>query len=179
MKQLIQSLETIYKSAAWISAILILAIAILISCQVFLNFATRVLGLSLPSTIPSYSDFSGFMLAGATFLAMPYTLRSGGHIRVSLVTDRVPRAIRIVMEIFVLVLGVVLAGYAAYFAILLTHESWHYNDLSNGIIPVPLWIPQMVMVLGLLLLTIALLHSLIQVCLSRQLMSETEEAEDV
>jgi len=42
--------------------------------------------LPLPSTIPSYSDFSGFMLAAATFLAMPYTFRSGGHIKVSLVT---------------------------------------------------------------------------------------------
>ena len=68
-----QLLDRLYLGAAWISAFTILAIAILISAQIFLNFSTRVFSLPLPSTIPSYADFSGFMLAAATFLAMPYT----------------------------------------------------------------------------------------------------------
>ena len=80
-------LDRIYLGAAWLSAFTILGIAILISAQIFLNVATRIGGLPLPSTIPSYADFSGFMLAAATFLAMPYTFRSGGHIKVSLVTS--------------------------------------------------------------------------------------------
>ncbi len=75
-----RQLDRIYLAAGWSAAFIILAIATLISAQVLLNFATRVFGLPLPSTIPSYADFSGFMLAAATFLAMPYTFRSGGHI---------------------------------------------------------------------------------------------------
>ena len=55
-----------------------------------LNVTTRVFDLPLPSTIPSYADFAGFMLAAATFLAMPYTFRSAGHIRVTLITARLP-----------------------------------------------------------------------------------------
>lgn len=84
-------LDRTYLGAGWIAAGIILAIAILVSAQVLLNFATRAFALPLPSTIPSYADFSGFMLAAATFLAMPYTFRSGGHIKVFWSSRACPR----------------------------------------------------------------------------------------
>lgn len=155
-------LERLYIGAGWISAFIILGIALLISAQVLLNFATRVGGLPLPSTIPSYSDFSGFMLAAATFLAMPYTFRSGGHIRVSLVTTRLPESVQHWVEIAVLVLATLLTGYACFFIFTLVYESYHFGDVANGIIAVPLAIPQAVMALGMSLLFVAILDSLIQ-----------------
>lgn len=136
--------------------------AALISAQVLLNFATRVFGLPLPSTIPSYADFSGFMLAAATFLAMPYTLRSGGHIRVSLVTARLPARVQFWLELVVLALSAAFVGYACWYCSALVLESLHFNDVSNGIIPIPLWIPQSVMSLGMILLWVSLLDSLVQ-----------------
>lgn len=155
-------LDRIYLGAGWISAFVILAIAILVSAQVMLNFTTRVLGVPLPSTIPSYADFSGFMLAAATFLAMPYTFRSGGHIKVSLVTSRLSDRMQLWAELSALTLAAALVGFACYFTVALVLESWHFNDVSNGIIPIPLWLPQSVMALGLILLLIAIVDSLVQ-----------------
>ncbi len=155
-------LDRTYLGAAWIAAFVILAIACLVSAQVLLNFLTRVTPLPLPSTIPSYADFSGFMLAAATFLAMPYTFRSGGHIKVSLVTVRLPEKGQLVAEIFALAVGAVLIAFACYYILALVYESWHFNDVSPGIIPIPLWIPQCFMALGMILLLVAIVDSLVQ-----------------
>jgi len=155
-------LDRIYLGAGWISAFIILAIAILISAQIFLNFSTRVLGLPLPSTIPSYADFSGFMLAAATFLAMPYTFRSGGHIKVSLVTARLPIKAQLIAEIMALAAAAFLTSFAVYYVWVLVAESVHFGDVSNGTIPIPLWIPQTAMGIGMSLLCVAVVDSLIQ-----------------
>lgn len=155
-------LDRTYLVAGWVAAFTILAIAVLISAQIFLNFATRVFGLPLPSTIPSYADFSGFMLAAATFLAMPYTFRTGGHIKVSLVTARLGRKARFVMEVIALLLAGALTLFAVYYIWMLVAESVHYGDVSNGTIPIPLWIPQSAMGVGMTLFALAVLDSLIE-----------------
>lgn len=155
-------LDKLYLAAGWASAFIVLGIALLVSAQVLLNFTTRVFGLPLPSTIPSYADFSGFMLAAATFLAMPYTFRSGGHIRVSLVTARLPRRNRLAAEIFALAFAAALVGYACVYIVALVYESWHFDDVSPGIVPIPLWLPQSFMAVGMALLFVAALQSLIE-----------------
>lgn len=155
-------LDGLYLGLGWVAAFTILAIAVLISAQIVLNLATRVLGLPLPSTIPSYADFSGFMLAAATFLSMPYTLRSGGHIRVSLVTARLAPKPRLLTEIAALTLAAGLVGFAGWYLALLTRQSWRYGDLSPGVVAIPLWIPQAVVAFGMGVLFVALLDSLIQ-----------------
>ncbi len=157
-------LNRIYNVAGAISAWLILAICGLVCAQVGLNMFGRLMPGVLPSTIPSYADFAGFMLAGSTFLAMAYTLRSGGHIRVGLVVQRLPRQVALVAEVLVILVGIGFAGYATWYAGALVAESLHYGDVSNGIIPVPLWIPQSVMVVGLSLLFVALLHTAYDLC---------------
>ncbi|MGR3466879.1 MAG: TRAP transporter small permease [Shimia sp.] len=156
-----RALDTLYIGAAWIAAFTILAIAILISAQIALNVGTRVFGLPLPSTIPSYADFSGFMLAAATFLAMPYTFRSGGHIKVSLVTARLPARAALTAEIVALALATALSAFAVYWIWVLVAESIHFNDVSSGTIPIPLWIPQSVMGVGMSLLCLAIADSLV------------------
>ena len=154
-------LDRLYLAAAWVAAAAIFAIALLVSAQVLLNFATRVLGLGLPSSIPSYADFSGFLLAAATFLALPWTLRSGGHIRVSLLTRRVTGRARALLEVAVLAVAAALVGWIGWYLVLLVGESLHYGDVSSGMIPVPLWLPQGVMTLGMGLLLVALIDSMV------------------
>lgn len=134
----------------------------LISTQIIFNAAGRVLPGVLPSTIPSYADFSGFMLAGATFLALAHTLRAGGHIRVNLVTARMPMRIQFLAEAFVLLLASALVGFATWFMVSLVAESIHYGDVSNGIIPIALWLPQSIAAFGVGLLFVAILHTFIE-----------------
>jgi TRAP-type C4-dicarboxylate transport system permease small subunit len=153
-------LQRVYDVCGAIAGGLILCICLLISAQIILSAVGRMIPDLLPSTIPSYADFSGFMLAGATFLALAHTLRAGGHIRVSLVTGRLPQRVQVIAEGLVLIMTAALVGYATWFMISLVFESVHYGDVSSGIIPVALWIPQSVAAGGVGLLFVAVLHTL-------------------
>jgi len=160
-------LTRLYQAAGILSASLIAAICLLVSAQIILNGLGRLFPGTFPTTIPSYADFSGFMLAGSTFLAMAYTLRSGGHIRVNLIVQRLPASFMLAAEALSLTLALLFTGIALWFSAALVQESLHYGDVSTGIIPVPLWIPQTPMVVGLGLLLIALAHTLFDLVQTR------------
>ncbi|MCK0095831.1 TRAP transporter small permease [Yoonia sp. F2084L] len=156
-----RTLQKLYDICGAIAGGLILLICLLISAQIVLNGFGRLSPGTLPSTIPSYADFSGFMLAGATFLALAHTLRAGGHIRVNLVTGRLPMRLQFFAEAVVLVIAILLVGFATWFMGGLVLESLHYGDVSTGIVPVALWIPQSIAAFGMGLLLLALVHTLV------------------
>ena len=53
-----------------------------------------------------------------------------------------------------------MSGYFAWFTIDMVMDAYRFNDVSAGIIPVPIWIPQSSMALGLVIFTIALADEL-------------------
>lgn len=153
--------QKLYDYCGALAGGLILCICVLISAQIVLNAFGRVSPGTLPSTIPSYANFSGYMLAGATFLALAHTLRSGGHIRVNLITSRLPIRVQFVVEGVSLIIAAALIGYATWFMGNLVLESVHYGDVSTGIVPIPLWIPQAAATFGLGLLLVAIVHTFV------------------
>lgn len=155
-------LDGLYLTAGWVSALSILFICVIVTAQVSLNILARIGGPDLSFTIPSYADFAGFALATASFMALAYTLRMGGHIRVNLLIQRLGPRPSWGLELLTLLLGAGFAGYATYYAASLMWESWHYGDMSTGIVAVPLWIPQSSMVVGLGLLAIAFVDTFLQ-----------------
>lgn len=155
-------LDRVYLVSGGTAAVCILAICLLVTAQVCLNILARVGGPEWSYTIPSYADFSGYFLASASFLAMAYTLRSSAHIRVNLIIERLNIRSKWFAEMFTLTIGGGLSGYASWFCVLRTIESWQYGDKSYGIIAVPLWIPQTVMVIGLVLLCVAFFDTLVE-----------------
>ncbi len=146
-------LNRLYQGAGVAAGACIVLMTLLILAQI----VGRWFGIVIPST----EDFSGFLLAAASFLALAYTLRSGGHIRVTLVIGRIGSRPRRLLEGLVLLLALGLAGFATWACAYLVYESWQFGELSQGYIPVPLWIPQLPMALGLAILCVALADELI------------------
>lgn len=156
MKVLRRMLDGIYRAAAALAAICLGAIAVLILAQV----AGRWFGV----LVPSAEEFAGFLMAAATFLALAWTLRSGGHIRVTLLIRQLSPRARHAQEI---VATAVLFGLAAWLTVSCTAlvlESYAFGDVSGGYVPVPLWIPQLPMAMGLAILSLALLDELVCLC---------------
>jgi hypothetical protein len=54
-------------------------------------------------------------------------------------------------------------GYAAAWVIVSVYGSWRYEEMSTGLLAVPLWIPQLSFALGALLLFVALLDEFVHV----------------
>lgn len=157
-------LNRLYLWSGWCGAGFIAAICLLVVSQVALNLIDRVstllTGSAIGLTIPSYADFTGFFLAAGSFLALAYTLRQGGHIRVSLIISHLNPRVRHFFEIWCILLAAGVAIYFTWYTFSLTRESFTYNDLSPGMIAVPIWIPQSAMLAGLFILSVSLIDEL-------------------
>jgi TRAP-type C4-dicarboxylate transport system permease small subunit len=154
-------LDSAYRFAGYAAAVSLVLIFSLVLVQVgarLLDVVMRFAGLApLGFIVPSIAEICGFLLAAASFLALAYTLTLGGHIRVGVFVDRFPPGIRRIVETLTGVLASILAFYFTYAVGALALKSWRFNDVSFGFVPVPLWLPQGVMALGLLLLGIAMI----------------------
>jgi TRAP-type C4-dicarboxylate transport system permease small subunit len=160
-----RALNRLYLASGWLAAAFLASICLLVVCQVVLNLLDRISGMLTGSaiglTIPSYADFTGFFLAASSFLALAYTLRQGGHIRVTLLITNLSGTVRHIFETWCLLLATTVTLYFSWYMLDLVRESYAYNDLSSGMIAVPIWIPQSFVLLGLVVLSIALLDELI------------------
>ncbi|MFQ5774222.1 MAG: TRAP transporter small permease [Kiloniellaceae bacterium] len=162
-----KSLDLLYQGSGALAALFLVAICGVVLLQVGANLIDKVVGWAGGEPpgllVPSYAEFTGFFLAASSFLALAYTLRAGGHIRVSLFIQNLSGRRRRGMELWCLLMAGLLCGYFTVFLIRLVLESLEFGDLSPGMVPVPLWIPQTAMALGLIVLTIALIDEFVRV----------------
>lgn len=158
-------LDSMYRFGGYISALQLVVIMAMVVLQVLgrlLDAALLGLGMdSLGLQVPGLAELAGFLLLGATFTGLAYTLTVGGHIRVDLLHRALPVGTQRALDILVTVIALAITGYGTWFSILLAYDSYDFGDVSIGMVPVPLWLPQAVMVVGLGWLLIALLDVLI------------------
>lgn len=171
-----QFLDKLYIVSGAIAAALIAAICLLVTAQVIMNIITKVGGSSVAMTIPSYADFAGYFLAASAFLALAYTLTRGGHIRVTLALNYMADGkSRFAAEVFSLGLCAACSVFMTYYVIHLVIESYSFGDKSAGIIAVPIWIPQTSVMLGMIILSIALIDLLIRTLMKGAPVLENKE----
>jgi len=108
------------------------------------------------------SDLAGYVMATSTFLALSYTFRSNGHIRVQLLVQRISGEMRRRIEIFCLSIMSGITCFVAWYMIRLAHDSYSFGERSQGADAILMWIPQTPVAIGAVLLAISVLHSLIQ-----------------
>jgi TRAP-type C4-dicarboxylate transport system permease small subunit len=140
----------------------------------------QVVGRFIGVVIPSVPQIAGFLMAAAIFLALSYTFANDEHIRVSLVIEQVGERARWWLELWSLSVSAALVGFFAFFAGQLAYESWLFNDRSDGLLPIPYFIPQSAMTLGISVLFIRLVDELTQLLRGtkpRRLRSTTYDAD--
>lgn len=162
-------LNTLYLASGYLSGFCIVLITLIISAQI----VGRLFGF----IVPSAEDFSGYALAASTFFGLAYTFRQGGHIRVTLVIQHWTRSSRYIQELLVLVFGLLLVSFMSFYAIHMVWESYVFEELSSGYIAVPIWIPQIPVALGILVLNIAILDDVIAVLRRHSPSYKTHEGE--
>jgi TRAP-type C4-dicarboxylate transport system permease small subunit len=162
-----RALDSLYGAALWLAVACLVAIAVLVMLQVFGRlFDALLLAVGQPRygfNILSLPEIAGFLLAGASFLALAGSLKAGAHIRVTLALSFMPAAARHVAEIVALSVATACAVWAAWFLGTMAFDSWRFNELSIGIIPIPLWIPQAATFAGAALLALAFADELVRV----------------
>jgi TRAP-type C4-dicarboxylate transport system permease small subunit len=113
-------------------------------------------------------DLAGFALVGTALLGLGPTYRHGGHIRVTLLLDKLGGTNRRIAEIVALAVATLIIGWATWWIGRFVYDSWRFNEIGTGLIAIKLWIPQSLMLIGLAVLLLAVVEDLVRVLSGKQ-----------
>ena len=108
-------------------------------------------------------DIVAWLCAAAAFLALGHTFRHGELVRVGLWIHRLGPRARWIAEIAALGISALFVAYMLWASGRFVYESWAFKELAQGLIPVPIWIPQLSFVAGVLIFFVAVVDELIAV----------------
>jgi TRAP-type C4-dicarboxylate transport system permease small subunit len=161
-------LDALYDGAAWLAALFMVGLLVM----VLLSIVSRQLHFHVPGT----DAYAGYLMAGAGFLALAHTLKRGEHIRVTLLLSALHGRTRRALEIWSLGAASVLSLLFAFYASRLAWQSRAFHDISTGNDATPLWIPQLGMALGTLIMAIAFIDELVLELRGRRVQVASDEA---
>jgi TRAP-type C4-dicarboxylate transport system permease small subunit len=163
-----RSLDLFYNGCGVLAGICLVAIAAVVMLQI----VGRPLGFVFSWT----PEYAGYAMAAMSFLGLAFTFNTGGQVRVGMLLNALPSSGRRWLDGFCLLMGFGVMGYFTWYSAVMTQQSYEFNDLGQGVVPVPLWIPQTVMTFGLFAQTVALLDNLICLILYGAALFEDDEA---
>lgn len=161
-------LDAIYLSAAALAALFMVGLL----AMVLLSIVSRQLQFHVPGT----DAYAGYFMAASGFLALAHTLKRGEHIRVTLVINMLKGGWKHGLEIWALAAASGLAVLFAFYSVRLSWQSYTFHDVSTSSDATPLWIPQIGMAVGTVVLAIAFIDELILEVRGRRVMQEPTEA---
>ena len=146
-------LDGLYLGAGWLAALMVAVICVLMIAQsVLREFHVRT---------GAVNDVVAWCCAAAAFLAMAHAFKHGDFVRVTLTMEKVSPRVQRALEIAALAIASVAVAYLTYWANRFTYESWEFNDIAQGLLPIPMWIPQSSFALGSILLFVAVLDEFV------------------
>jgi len=152
-------LDRLYAASGALAALCLASICVLMLAQ--------AVGREFGLLIRAADDITSWLCAAAAFLALGHTFRHGELVRVGLFIDQLGPGPRRIAEIAALTLTALFVGYMAVAVTTFVYESWKFKEVAQGLVKIPIWIPQLCFVVGVLIFFIAVVDELIAV-LKRQ-----------
>jgi len=142
-------LERLYAASGVLAALCLAAVAAVMLAQA----AMREIGLLLRGA----DDMVAWLTAASAFLALGYTFRHGELVRVGLLIERLPPPLRRPVEVTALAVALAFVGYMTWAALSFVYDSWRFNEMAQGLLRIPIWIPQATFVVGAAVFFVAVL----------------------
>jgi TRAP-type C4-dicarboxylate transport system permease small subunit len=153
-------LDRLYAGSGAFAALCVFLICALMLAQAF----ARGVGGQIRGT----DDIVSWLCAAAAFFALGHTFRHGELVRVGLLIGRLPARARRVAELIALGITSVFVCYMLWAVARFVFESWKFNEVAQGLIKVPIWIPQTTFLIGVAIFLVAVLDELIAVLQNRK-----------
>jgi TRAP-type C4-dicarboxylate transport system permease small subunit len=163
-----RALDKLYDGTAALGAVAM----VLLLVMVLLSVLSRQVGFN----IGGIDAYAGYMMAAAGFLAMAHTLKRGEHIRVTLLLAALKGRSRHRLETWALFAATLLGLLSALYSCKLAWQSYTFHDISTGNDATPLWLPQIAMALGAVVLAVALIDELVLEIRGRRVVPQSDEA---
>ena len=148
-------LDRLYAGGGVAAAIAMAAICVLMLAQ--------AVGREAGILIRGADDIVAWLCAACAFLALGHTFRSGDLVRVGVFLDRLPERMRWYAELFALTATALFTAYILWAVTRFVYDSWQFKEVAQGLIRVPIWIPQLSLPLGIVIFFVAVLDELVTV----------------
>ncbi len=149
VERLIRAVERLSHAAGVVSAALLIGMVLHILFEIvlraFFSSSTFVL-----------DEFVGYGVAAMTFLSLGYALNEGALIRVNILLARTGGRARIALEIFSVSVTLAMTVFIAVYFWRSVARNWRRGAVSESIAEVPLWIPEGLVLAGVVLFAIQL-----------------------
>ena len=153
-------LDRLYRASGALAAVCLASICALMLAQA----AGREFGL----LIRGADDITAWLCAASAFLALGHTFRHGELVRVGLLIDFLSPPKRRIAEIAALAFTSIFIAYMSWAVCKFVYDSWRFNELAQGLIKLPIWIPQLTFAIGVLIFLVAVLDELFVVIQGRK-----------
>lgn len=107
------------------------------------------------------TEISIYLLQVMVFLPMGLLISEDGHVRSTLLTDRLSLRARSALDRVSLLLIAGFAGCVAWLGGIYTLHAWRFGQVSATLLAVPLWIPNALILLGGVLLFVGAVGTLV------------------
>lgn len=148
-----RALDCLYAASGALAAVCLASVA----AVMLLQAGMREVGLLFRGA----DDIVAWLCAASAFFALGHTFRHGELVRVGLLLERLPARARWHGESLCLAAALLFAAYLLYAVARFVFESWKFGELAQGLILVPIWLPQLSLVLGAAVLLVAVLDELV------------------
>ena len=148
-------LDRLYSASGALAALCLASICALMLVQ--------AVGREFGLLIRAADDITAWLCAASAFFALGHTFRHGELVRVGLFIDMLRPAPRRIAEVIALTITALFIGYMAVAVTKFVYESWKFKEVAQGLVKIPIWIPQLCFVLGVLIFLVAVLDELILV----------------
>jgi TRAP-type C4-dicarboxylate transport system permease small subunit len=163
-----RALEAVYNGAAALAALCMVGLLVMVLAS--------ILGRQLHFHLPGTDAYAGYLMAAAGFLSLAHTLKRGEHIRVTLLIGALKGGSQRALELWSLAAASALSALMAWYSLRLAWQSHTFNDVSTGNDATPLWIPQISMAVGTLVLTLAFIDELVLEWRGQRMAFNSDEA---
>ena len=159
MKRLLRGIDTCSRWGAYLSSLAMLSIVTLILVEIvlrtFFNSSTMI-----------SDEYSGYLMVTMVMLGLSYTLAEGSHIRITILSERLKGRAAQSLDLVATLIAATLCGYALYHSLWMVQDTYSYQILADSISETPLYLPQILIPVGLLLLELQLIAHFLRRLLS-------------
>ncbi len=166
-RSLDRTLSRFYTVCGYIAAGFLFFLMLLVMASIL----TRAAGVY----VGGLTEYSGYAMAAASYFALAFTFRDGGHIRVTMLIGRLLQRARRRAEIFCLLVSAFFTAYLAYYMSELAYFSWVFEERSEGGDAMLLWIPQSAAAAGAVVLAVCVAHALIKTLAGQEFIRRPDE----
>lgn len=159
MKKFIAAIEAISTAGGYISGLFMILIVLLIVVEIVARTVFNA------STMIS-DEYSAYFFVAVVMSGLAFSMKESAHIRISILRSRLSQQGQRILDLIVLLIALVLSCFALYHAVLMTYDVWDLGMTADSISETRIFIPQLVIPVGLLLFILQLVSNFLRRLLS-------------